>query len=62
MLDVPELRQGHLDTYAYFFTKVIDPLGRFPLHIKPAGTYAVAYLKGITMIRGNLQEAVSVDR
>lgn len=46
MLDVPELRQGHLDTYAYFFTKVIDRPEDFPFHIKPAGTYAVAYLKG----------------
>ena len=46
MLDVSELRQGHLDTYAYFFTKVIDLPEDFPFHIKPAGTYAVAYLKG----------------
>ena len=46
MLDVSELRQGHLDTYAYFFTKVIDRPEDFHFHIKPAGTYAVAYLKG----------------
>lgn len=46
MLDVSELRQGHLDTYAYFFTKVIVRPEDFPFHIKPAGTYAVAYLKG----------------
>lgn len=46
MLDVSELRQGHLDTYAYFFTKVIDRPEDFPFHIKPTGTYAVAYLKG----------------
>lgn len=46
MLDVSELRQDHLDTYAYFFTKVIDRPEGFPFHIKPAGTYAVAYLKG----------------
>lgn len=46
MLAVSELRQGHLDTYAYFFTKVIDRPEDFPFHIKPAGTYAVAYLKG----------------
>lgn len=46
MLDVSELRQGHLDTYAYFFTKVIDRPEDFPFHIKPADTYAVAYLKG----------------
>ena len=46
MLDVSELRQEHLDTYAYFFTKVIDRPEDFPFHIKPAGTYAVAYLKG----------------
>ncbi len=46
MLDVSELRQNHLDTYAYFFTKVIDRPEGFPFHTKPAGTYAVAYLKG----------------
>lgn len=46
MLDVTELRQGNLDTYAYFFTKVIDRPEGFPFHTKPAGTYAVAYLKG----------------
>lgn len=46
MLDVTELRQDHLDTYAYFFTKVIDRPDGHPYHIKPAGKYAVAYLKG----------------
>lgn len=46
MLDVHELRLGHLDTYAYFFTKVIDRPDGHPYHIKPAGKYAVAYLKG----------------
>lgn len=46
MLDVSELRQGHLDTYAYFFTKVIDCPENISFHTKPAGTYAVAYLKG----------------
>ena len=46
MLDVSELRQGLLDTYAYFFTKVIDRPEDFRFHIMPAGTYAVAYLKG----------------
>lgn len=46
MLDVSELRQGHLDTYAYFFTKVIARPEDISFHTKPAGTYAVAYLKG----------------
>lgn len=46
MLDVSELRQNHLDTYAYFFTKVIDRPDGPPYHIKPAGQYAVVYLKG----------------
>lgn len=46
MLDVNELRQDHLDTYAYFFTKVIDCPDGHPYHIKPSGQYAVAYLKG----------------
>ena len=46
MLDIHELRQNHLDTYAYFFTKVIDRPDGYPYHIKPAGKYAVTYLKG----------------
>lgn len=46
MLDVEELRQSHFDTYACFFTKVIDKPKEYSFHIKPAGTYAVAYLKG----------------
>lgn len=46
MLDVTELRQEHLDTYAYFFTKVIDRPDEHTYHIKPSGNYAVAYLKG----------------
>ena len=46
MLDVTELRQGHLDTYSYFFTKVTDRPEGFPFHTKPAGKYAVAYLRG----------------
>lgn len=46
MLDITELRQNHLDTYAYFFTKVIDFPEGHPRHIKPAGTYATACLKG----------------
>ena len=46
MLDITELRQNHLDTYAYFFTKVIDFPEGHPCHIKPAGTYATACLKG----------------
>ncbi len=46
MLDVEESRQNHLDTYAYFFIKVSQPPVGHPYHIKPAGKYAVAYLKG----------------
>ena len=46
MLHVSELQQQHWDTYAYFFTKVIDRPDGHPCHIKPAGTYAVTYLKG----------------
>ena len=45
MLDITELRQNHLDTYAYFFTKVID----FPeasLPYQTGRTYATACLKG----------------
>ena len=46
MLDVADLRKNHLDTYAYFFTKVITKPKNHPYHLKPAGTYAVAYLMG----------------
>ena len=46
MLDVADLRQNRLDTYAYFFTKVVTRPDGHPYHIKPAGNYAVAYLKG----------------
>lgn len=46
MLSVDELRQNHLDTYAYFFIKVIDCPHGHPYHVKPAGKYAVTYLKG----------------
>ena len=41
-----DLRKNHLNTYAYFFTKVITKPKNHPYHLKPAGTYAVAYLMG----------------
>lgn len=46
MLDTAELRREHWDTYAYFFTKVIDRPDGHPCLVKPAGTYATTYLKG----------------
>lgn len=46
MLDVADLRKNNLDTYAYFFTKVITKPENHPYQLKPAGTYAVAYLMG----------------
>ena len=46
MLATEELLQGHQDVYAYFFTKVIQPPTGHPWMSKPAGTYAVIYLKG----------------
>lgn len=46
MQDVRELRQNQMDTYAYFFTKVIKYPANHTFHIKPAGNYAVAYLQG----------------
>lgn len=46
MISTKALEQGQWDTYAYFMTKVLDePLGH-PFHRKPAGRYAVIYLKG----------------
>ena len=46
MLDVADLRENRLDTYAYFMTKVNHRPEGHPFHVKPAGTYAVAYLMG----------------
>lgn len=46
MLATEELLQGHQDVYAHFFTKVIQPPTGHPWMSKPAGTYAVIYLKG----------------
>jgi len=33
-----DLRKNHLDTYAYFFTKVITKPKNYPYHLKPANT------------------------
>lgn len=46
MQSISSLREKHWDNYAYFFTKVITPPLSHPHHCKPAGLYAVAYLKG----------------
>ena len=43
MLDVADLRKNHLDTYAYF-SQSYNKTEKLPYHLKPAGTYAVAYL------------------
>ena len=46
MQKVADLQQNQLDTYAYFFIRVVTRPDGHPYHIKPAGDYAVAYLKG----------------
>ena len=46
MLTTKDLQEGHPDVYAHFFTKVITPPAGHPWMSKPAGTYAVIYLKG----------------
>lgn len=46
MLATEELFRGHQDVYAHFFTKVIQPPTGHPWMLKPAGRYAVIYLKG----------------
>ncbi len=46
MLDIGELRLEHWDTYAHFFTKVPHYQNSHPCFVKPAGTYAVTYLRG----------------
>lgn len=46
MQKTEEIRQGHLDYYAYFFKKVVHRIEDYDYHVKPAGTYAVIYLKG----------------
>lgn len=46
MVSTKSLLNGQWDTYAHFFTKVLKKPHGHPFHIKPAGTYAVTYLKG----------------
>lgn len=46
MLAVSSLRAGQWGTYAYFFTKAAEVPAGQPCLQKPAGTYAVVYLKG----------------
>ncbi|NCB94327.1 MAG: MerR family transcriptional regulator [Clostridia bacterium] len=46
MLPVDSLRQENQDIYAHFFTKVSSIPNEHPYKIKPAGKYAVIYLKG----------------
>ncbi|WP_148409018.1 MerR family transcriptional regulator [Murimonas intestini] len=46
MLTTHSLMEGHLDTYAHFFTKVNSAPEGHPCCKKPAGLYAVTYLRG----------------
>lgn len=46
MVSTQSLLEEHWDTYAHFFTKVPEKPQGHPFHVKPAGTYAVTYLKG----------------
>lgn len=46
MVSTESLMHEKWDTYAHFFTKVLKKPQGHPVHIKPAGTYAVTYLKG----------------
>lgn len=46
MLSTQLLSIQEYDTYAHFFTKVMDEPTGHPFHIKPAGLYAVTYLRG----------------
>ncbi len=49
MLDSTPVLENNYEQYAYFFTKVLHPpidSKEVSVHIKPAGTYLTAYLKG----------------
>ena len=46
MVRTQSILEGHWDTYAHFCTKIAEKRTGHPVHIKPAGTYAVTYLKG----------------
>ena len=46
MLSTREQFQGHPDGYTHFFIKVTLPPNGHPWTLKPAGIYAVIYLKG----------------
>lgn len=46
IISVNAARHNLPDTYLYFFTKIAFPSEHHSCMIKPAGTYAVCYLKG----------------
>ncbi|MDO4943528.1 MAG: MerR family transcriptional regulator [Lachnospiraceae bacterium] len=46
MMSVSALKEGHTETYAHFFTKVATQPDTHSYLTKPAGAYAVIYLKG----------------
>lgn len=46
MLSTDKLADGIYDTYAYFFTKITAPPEGHLCYVKPAGSYAITYLKG----------------
>lgn len=46
IMSVSALLAGNTDTYAYFITKIAAPPLAHPYLIKPAGPYAVIYLRG----------------
>ena len=46
MVSTESLMHEKWDTYAHFYTKLLKKPQGHPFHIKPAGTYAVTYLKG----------------
>ena len=46
MMKVSDLQAGLLEHYAYFMTKVSDTVPNCLLHTKPAGSYALIYLRG----------------
>lgn len=46
MMKVSDLKSGIFDQYSYFLTKISDTEPNCAVHTKPAGHYAVIYLRG----------------
>lgn len=62
MIGYSDILQGRFSRYAYFFTKLSPEDAPEGAYHKPAGTYAVIYLRGDYRQRGRLSPSAGLNR